>query len=196
MVIWSCQIAFEYCSFQEEQSSTVGGQRMEGSRRPHSRAPVERHLWGSRDLSRPEVPTWPTSTQLSTWPMLPTTQSRFAIRFPIQSHDYDSNDLSVLISLSFHFKDLLVPTATCIRGATAFSQNCPDDNKKGFVFNNEFSSGWSNLDQTRVLVFHSWIAEFATVGSISGDRVTFQQPLSHAPVGEAPIVNYAQKFGD
>ena len=97
--------------------------------------------------------------------------------------------LAVLISLSFHFKDLLVSTATCIRGATAFSQNCPDDNKKGFVFNNEFSSGWSNLDQTRVLVFHSWIAEFATVGSISGDRLMFQQPLSHAPVGKALIVN-------
>ena len=44
-------------------------------------------------------------------------------------------------------KDLLVETATCIRGATAFSQNCPDDNKMGFVFNDEFSSGWSHLDQ-------------------------------------------------
>ena len=84
-LIWLIGLTSWYlstCSFQEEQSSTVGGQRMEGSRRPHSRAPVERPLWGSRDLSRPEVPTWPTSTQLSTWPMLPTTQSRFAISCP------------------------------------------------------------------------------------------------------------------
>ena len=78
-------------------------------------------------------------------------------------------------------------TATCIRGATAFSQDCPDDNKMGFVFNDEFSSGWSHLDQTRVLVFHSWIAEYATVGSISGDEVFFQEPLSHAPIGKVVI---------
>ena len=84
-------------------------------------------------------------------------------------------------------KDLLGETATCSRGATAFSQNCPDDNKMGFVFNDEFSSGWSHLDQTMVLVFHSWIAEYAVVGSISGDRVSFQQPLSHAPIGMVSI---------
>ena len=81
-------------------------------------------------------------------------------------------------------QDLLVETATCIRDATAFSQNCPDANKMGFVFNNEFSSSWSNLDQTSVLVFHSWIAEYARVGSISGDKVYFQGALSHAPIGK------------
>ena len=85
-------------------------------------------------------------------------------------------------------KDLLVETGTCVRDATAFSQNCPDENKMGFVFNDEFSSGWSHLDQTKVLVFHSWIAEYASVANIVEDngelRVFFQEALRHAPIGK------------
>ena len=38
----------------------------------------------------------------------------------------------------------------------------------GFVFNEEFSAEWPHLQQTRVLVFHSWIAEYANVGNITG----------------------------
>merc|ERR1712223_1285348 len=46
----------------------------------------------------------------------------------------------------------------------------------------------NDLDQTQVMVFHSWIAEYAKVGSVRnvGGRteLRFQQPLSHAPVGQ------------
>ena len=38
----------------------------------------------------------------------------------------------------------------------------------GFVFNDEFSADWPHLEQTRVLVFHSWIAEYANIGNITG----------------------------
>ena len=38
----------------------------------------------------------------------------------------------------------------------------------GFVFNEEFSAEWPHLQQTRVLVFHSWIAEYANIGNITG----------------------------
>ena len=34
-----------------------------------------------------------------------------------------------------------------------------------------------------MLVFHSWIAEYATVSNVTGDRVYFKEPLKHAPVG-------------
>ena len=35
----------------------------------------------------------------------------------------------------------------------------------------------------RVLVFHSWIAEYATVRNVTGDRVYFKEPLKHVPIG-------------
>ena len=34
-----------------------------------------------------------------------------------------------------------------------------------------------------MLVFHSWIAEYATVSNVTGNRVYFKEPLKHAPVG-------------
>ena len=90
-------------------------------------------------------------------------------------------------------KDLLVETDSCKRNSTAYSQNCPYDDRLGFVFDNEFDSRWAHLDQTRVLVFHSWIAEYATIGNITVvgtlgsnqvSKVYFKEPLEHAPVGQ------------
>ena len=85
-------------------------------------------------------------------------------------------------------KDLLVETDTCTRDSTAYSQNCPYEDRLGFVFEDEFDPSWANLDQTKVLVFHSWIAEYATIGNITVDNgvstVYFKEPLSHAPVGQ------------
>ena len=43
----------------------------------------------------------------------------------------------------------------------------------GFVFNEEFSADWPHLQQTRVLIFHSWIAEYANVGNITGLSESF-----------------------
>ena len=87
-----------------------------------------------------------------------------------------------------HVKDLLVETETCTRNSTKFSQECPEEDKLGFVFNDEFSSDWAYLDQTRVLVFHSWVAEYAWVGNITEEdgesKVFFQEPLQHAPIGK------------
>ena len=84
-------------------------------------------------------------------------------------------------------KDLLVETDSCTRDSTAYSQNCPYEDRLGFVFEDEFNAQWAHLDQTRVLVFHSWIAEYATVANITEEngesKVYFKEPLSHAPVG-------------
>ena len=48
------------------------------------------------------------------------------------------------------------------------SKVCPDEDRNGFVFEDEFSPDWNFLDQTRVLIYHSGIAEFAFVGNITG----------------------------
>ena len=85
--------------------------------------------------------------------------------------------------------DLLETTSDCQRVSNKFKQNCPNSNKEGFVIaGDEISGNWNNLDQTQVMVFHSWIAEYAKVGSVRnvGGRteLRFQQPLSHAPVGQ------------
>ena len=85
-------------------------------------------------------------------------------------------------------KDLLVETETCTRDETGYSQNCPDDDRLGFVFEDEFDSQWTHLDQTRVLVFHSWVAEYATVGNVTEEngvsKVFFKEPLKEAPIGQ------------
>ena len=85
--------------------------------------------------------------------------------------------------------DLLETTADCQRVSNKFKQNCPDSNKQGFVIaGDEISGSWDDLDQTQVMVFHSWIAEYTKVASVRnvGGRteLKFQQPLSHAPVGQ------------
>ena len=44
---------------------------------------------------------------------------------------------------------LLVETETCTRNSTQFSQSCPDEDREGFVFVDEFSPDWPYLGQTR-----------------------------------------------
>ena len=87
-------------------------------------------------------------------------------------------------------KGLLVETETCKRNTTAYSQNCPDEDREGFIFEDEFSPDWSFLEQTKVLIYHSGIAEFAFVGNITeenGDnKVFFTSPLTRDPIGNVP----------
>ena len=83
-------------------------------------------------------------------------------------------------------KDLLLETETCTRNSTAYKQECPEEDKLGFVFEDEFSADWSYLGQTKVMVFDSGIAETALIGNITGDRVYFKEPLSGQPVGNKP----------
>ena len=91
-------------------------------------------------------------------------------------------------------KNLLVETETCTRNTTKNTQDCPEEDKLGFIFEDEFSSTWQNLEETRTLIFHSWIAEYAMVGNITEEngvkKVFFTEPLKHAPIG-----NWAQSGG-
>ena len=63
------------------------------------------------------------------------------------------------------------------RNATGYQQSCPYLDRWGFVFTDELSGDWQDLDQVEVLVFHSWVAERARVANVTGNRVYFQQPL-------------------
>ena len=82
---------------------------------------------------------------------------------------------------------LLLETETCTVNSSQFSQSCPPENKRGFYLTDELAPDWPDLNQTQVLVFHSWINEYARVGSVSAEggrnKVMFQEPLNHAPVG-------------
>ena len=83
----------------------------------------------------------------------------------------------------------LVENDDCKIDTNQFSQNCPEENKNGFYLNDEMSPDWDNLDQTEVLVYHSWIAEYARVANVTTEedgrnKVLFQEPLGHAPIGE------------
>jgi hypothetical protein len=84
--------------------------------------------------------------------------------------------------------DLLEETDTCSRDATAFSQSCPDSDKEGFVMDGELAADWPDLQDTQVVIFHSWVAEYAKVANITmvGGRqeIRFQEPLKHDPVGQ------------
>ena len=89
----------------------------------------------------------------------------------------------------YHYiKDLLVETETCKRNATTFQQECPEEDKAGFIFEDEISDDWENLEQTDIIVFHSWIAEYVTIANISVEngrrKVMFKEPLQHAAVGQ------------
>ena len=57
-------------------------------------------------------------------------------------------------------RGLLVETETCTRDSTQFSQDCPDADREGFVFGDEFASDWPYLEQTRVAIqkmhIHQW----------------------------------------
>ena len=89
---------------------------------------------------------------------------------PARSPNLDEIAPNMIVARNpYHFvKDLLLETETCTRDSTRYSQSCPEEDKMGFVFNDEFSSDWPYLEQTRVLVFHSWIAEYANIGNITG----------------------------
>lgn len=84
----------------------------------------------------------------------------------------------------------LVQSETCDINATRFSQSgCPDENRNGFYLADEMSTDWADLDQTEILIFHSWIAEHARVASLQRTangrlKVLFKEPLSHAPIGQ------------
>ena len=78
--------------------------------------------------------------------------------------------------------DLAEPGPNCVRESKSFRQaDCPDANSHGFIFDTPYSdpSSWPDLDQTKVLVMHSWIAEYANIRRIVEEsdgrkRVMFQ----------------------
>ena len=86
--------------------------------------------------------------------------------------------------------DLLAESNTCHRESNSYSQSCPYIDKTGFIADsNDVSKDWSYLDQTYVLIFHSWIAEYAKIANIEDlddgtKKVKFQNPLQHAAVGK------------
>ena len=85
--------------------------------------------------------------------------------------------------------DLLKTTNNCQRQSNKFKQSCPSIDKKGFILQNEISNDWKYLDQTQVLIFHSWIAEYAKIANIEDlddgtKKVKFQSPLKHAAIGK------------
>ena len=63
--------------------------------------------------------------------------------------------------------DLLVETETCTKEAKGFKQSCPDENRNGFFLSDELSSDWSHINQTEILVYHSWIGEYAKIADIT-----------------------------
>ena len=86
----------------------------------------------------------------------------------------------------------MVTTPSCEMNSTKHQQSCPDENNYGFVYNNEFSNDWNYINQTRVLIFHSWIAEYSQVSEITTaldgrNVVKFQNSLKHAPTGKFAI---------
>ena len=83
----------------------------------------------------------------------------------------------------------LVETEGCEVESDKFSQpNCPGENRNGFYLEDEMSPDWEDLDQTLVLVYHSWVSEYARVANLTEEggrhKVMFQEPLGHAPIGE------------
>ena len=89
--------------------------------------------------------------------------------------------------------DLAEPGPNCVRESKSFRQaDCPDANSHGFIFDTPYSapSSWPDLDQTKVLVMHSWIAEYATISDIVEKpnsklwEVKLKAALKHAKIGE------------
>ena len=116
--------------------------------------------------------------------------------FKITNVSFKSLILSIQnnTSLKQFFQDLLIETENCQKPGKP-SQDCPEENKDGFIFTDEFSADWNDLNQTQVLIFHAWVAEYAKVekiiqGTDGRNRVMFQTPLQHAPIG-----NYAAAGG-
>ena len=87
-----------------------------------------------------------------------------------------------------HVKDILEPSETCFMRQEGRNSDCPESNRNGFIADAEFN-GLTDLEQTYVLVFHSWIAEYVRVANVTANddgtsTILFQTPLKHAPVGE------------
>ena len=86
--------------------------------------------------------------------------------------------------------DLLESTNSCNMESTSFVQTCPQANREGFVSGNEFGQEWESLNKTEVIIFHSWISEYAKVASVTNvngrNEVKFQEPLQHNSVGAYP----------
>ena len=86
--------------------------------------------------------------------------------------------------------DLLETTDNCNMESNIFSQTCPHVNRQGFVFDDEFSEEWENLNETEVIIYHSWIAEIVKVAYLSHENsrneVHFQEPLKHTEIGTYP----------
>ena len=107
---------------------------------------------------------------------------------PARSPNIPWGPNSFIAKGSFHtITGLLEETATCTRDATGYAQDCPDSDRDGFVISGELDPAWPHLDQTKVVVFHSWIAEYAKVANVTmvegRQEVSLQEPLIHAPVG-------------
>ena len=87
-------------------------------------------------------------------------------------------------------KGLLLETEDCIRDTTAKGQDCPYEDRLGFVFEDEFSADWSFLEQTKVLIYHAGKAELQAIGNITEEngekKVFFASPLDEAPIGDKP----------
>ena len=91
----------------------------------------------------------------------------------------------------YHYiSELLLESDTCKRQSNSFSQSgCPEINRHGFIFKDGLSPNWNHLDQTRLLIFHSWIAEYVEVANVTDlgnglNQVMFKNPLKHAKIGE------------
>ena len=94
----------------------------------------------------------------------------------------------------YHYiHDLLQESDTCKRQSNWFSQSgCPEINRHGFIFKDDSNSNisnWNYLDQTRLLIFHSWIAEYVDVANVTDlgnglNQIMFKNPLKHAKIGE------------
>ena len=77
----------------------------------------------------------------------------------------------------------MIETESCQKPEIRPTQNCPEFNREGFYFEDEFSSDWEDLEQTKVLLFHAWIAEYANIRRIVEEtdgrkRVMFQARVS------------------
>ena len=75
----------------------------------------------------------------------------------------------------------LVENEDCQVETNKFSQNCPDENKKGFYLNDEMSPDWADLDQTEVSHWNI----FTQIRSIPLSRFCSSTPGSTSTPGWA-----------
>jgi hypothetical protein len=112
-------------------------------------------------------------------------------RSPNGGWDKEKSKNNLAIEPYHIIKDLLVETDTCKRDSIPPHTSCPDEDRDGFIFDKDlYSPDWKDVKQTKVLIYHSWVAEFAKIDNITANgmdwKVMFQEPLRHAPVGQYP----------